>query len=231
MSFVIILICGLVSAGGALGLAFTVASKASGDTGQAEKILKDERTTKQGIVGKFQEMYSQMVDVGTCREKIKEAQAVQESLKAERGRITITQAELETVETRLRELEEIERELEASGLETKEELNILDKKHKELSQKNGQLKSQIEISAAQWDQLLKEMEQNTAVSEKIMAVKSELILSEEKIATLMLQIEQGNDQYFTLKRRYDALDIEYAQLYEKFSEAEAAVSGGKKEEG
>jgi hypothetical protein len=34
----------------------------------------------------------------------------------------------------------------------------------------------------------------------------------------MGEIQKGNDQYFILKKRYDALDIEYAQLYEKFAE-------------
>jgi len=55
---------------------------------------------------------------------------------------------------------------------------------------------------------------------------SQLTMAEEKIDTLILQIEIGNEQYFTLKRRYDALDIEYAQLYEKFSESEAMSGGG-----
>jgi hypothetical protein len=36
-----------------------------------------------------------------------------------------------------------------------------------------------------------------------------------------MQIEAGNEQYFILKQVYDALDIEYAQLYEKFADAGA----------
>ena len=73
---------------------------------------------------KFEEIYGKMVPFPDLAEKVLETRSYEESLKAERGRITITQAELETVETRLRELDEIERELEASALETKEELNI-----------------------------------------------------------------------------------------------------------
>jgi len=40
------------------------------------------------------------------------------------------------------------------------------------------------------------------------------------LSALLLQVEQGNEQYFQMKKRYDALDIEYAQLYEKFSESD-----------
>lgn len=230
MSGAIIIVAGLLAAATAIGMMFFLAGKSSGSSTEIEATLNSELESKRGLKGKLESLYGQMVDVATCRARIAEVQTVQDSLKAERGRITITQAELETVETRLRELEEIERELEASGLETKEELNILEKKQKELASKNSQLKSQIETSAAQWEQLIKEMESNTQVLEKIQSIKNELVSTEDKVATLMLQIDQGNDQYFILKRRYDALDIEYAQLYEKFSEAEAMVSSAKKEE-
>ena len=53
--------------------------------------------------------------------------------------------------------------------------------------------------------------------EQIDQMKSQLISTQEKIDTLITQCEEGNQQYFILKKRYDALDIEYAQLYEKFS--------------
>ena len=226
---IIILVAALLSAGASNFLLYHVHSKAQAD-GNVTEILTGERDKKVEIVEKLRGLYRDMVDTGTCKQKIGEIQALQETIKAERGRITITQAELETVETRLRELEEIERELGASVLETKEELTILEKKQKELTGKNDALKKKIADSAAQWDQLLKEVETNAQVAEKVQAAKTELVLTEEKIAVLLLQIEQGNEQYFILKRRYDALDIEYAQLYEKFSEAEAMVNASKDKE-
>jgi chromosome segregation ATPase len=158
-----------------------------------------------------------MIDVGSIRELISELGGLEESLKAERGRITITQAELETVETRLRELEEIERELEASAIETKEELNILKKKEKELRSKNDELKQRIAEATGGLEKLLSEVELSSQAQEQMTAMQTELLATQEKIDVLILQIEQGNEQYFILKKRYDALDIEYAQLYEKFS--------------
>jgi hypothetical protein len=49
-------------------------------------------------------------------------------------------------------------------------------------------------------------------------MKSELLRSEEKIQTMLNEIQQNNEQYFNLKRRYDALDVEYAQLYQQLTE-------------
>ena len=230
MALVLIIVAGIIGAGVGVGLIYFATSKAKGDSGDVITTLTQEQELKRGLATKLRDLYGTMVDVNTAKGSIQDLKGLQESIKAERGRITITQAELETVETRLRELEEIERELEASGLETKEELTILEKKQKELTNKNQGLKRKIDDSSMQWDQLIKELESNSQVAEKVQAAKTELVMTQEKIETLMLQVEQGNEQYFILKRRYDALDIEYAQLYEKFSEAEAMVSGAKDKE-
>jgi hypothetical protein len=53
------------------------------------------------------------------------------------------------------------------------------------------------------------------------AIKTDLLRTEQKTDELLMQIEAGNEQYFILKQVYDALDIEYAQLYEKFADAGA----------
>jgi hypothetical protein len=53
-------------------------------------------------------------------------------------------------------------------------------------------------------------------------MKAEIEKAEEQIETLLTQITAGNEQYFILKKRYDALDIEYAQLYEKFAEQQGS---------
>jgi len=224
---IIILIAILSAAAGAAVMVFQMRQSAASSSGAAVTAVQQELALKSGLSQRIQELLSQAVSANVVKESAFALRQAQEKLKAERGRITITQAELETVETRLRELEEIERELQASGLETKEELNILQRKQADLATKNSAVKSKIDESQAQWSELLKEMENNTQVAERIQFAQNELVSTESQIATLMLQIEQGNDQYFILKRRYDALDIEYAQLYEKFSEAEAMVTNAK----
>lgn len=231
MSMVVIIIAGLLEAGLAVGLLYLLMKRqAQNSSGGALTALQERNELVTSLHAKLESIYGSMVELPALAVKVKDLKAAQEALKAERGRITITQAELETIETRLRELEEIERELEASGIETKEELNILKKKERELATRNESLKQQIAASVEQLDQLMGQIELSSQVQEQVQNMKAELIATEQKITDLLTQIEMGNEQYFILKQRYDALDIEYAQLYEKFSEAEAMMGGDKSKE-
>lgn len=223
-SFLLILLGLVLAAGASAGIAFLMQKRGTG-VDPAIATLESTRDERAHLLEQLKETYGRLVPVSAIRNAIKQVGERQEALRAEKGRITITQAELETVETRLRELEEVERELEASGLETKEELNILKKKEAELNAKNDALKSQIQAALAALDRAASEIEMSEQLREQVVACRTELLQTEQSIATLVLQIEQGNEQYFILKRRYDALDIEYAQLFEKFSEAEALVGG------
>lgn len=231
MTTVLLLLLSILSAGACVaGTSFILAKRGVGVDKNAT-ILERERDTRTKLLEDIKAAYEKLVPVVAIRAALRELTTQQENLRAEKGRITITQAELETVDTRLRELEEVERELQASGLETKEEINILKKKENELIAKNKALKDQIDASIQVMDTVMSEIEFSQEVQEKVTACKTELLQVEQNIATLILQIEQGNEQYFVLKRRYDALDIEYAQLFEKFSEAAALVGdkGGDKE--
>jgi chromosome segregation ATPase len=227
MEGISILIIGLVEAIVLSGALFFLFSKSAGGSSQVLQQIDGVITERKEILSQFEEIQGQLVNADELRKVGKELMEVLESLKAERGRNTITQAELETVEGRLRELEEIERELEASGIETKEELKILNKKQKDLGAKNDSLKEQIAASLSQIDQLVNDMQMSAELQTQIDMMKTQLVMTQQKIDTLLMNIEQGNEQYFILKNRYDALDIEYAQLFEKFSETEAALSAKK----
>lgn len=222
MKIILIAVFAIASCVGFIVMMYLLMAKrlqsAQSAVGALEGEVEKFRETKARLEG----VYSEMVDVGSLRLIVEEIRSVQEALKAERGRIMITQAELETVESRLRELEELERELEASGIETKQELVILKKKHDELADKNKTLRDQIQMSTQQIDQVIAEIQFSAEVQAQIDNMKMQLVKSQEKIDLLLLQIEQGNDQYFNLKKRYDALDIEYAQLYEKFADSESS---------
>ena len=225
----LILVAGLLEAAVVCLLMHRAVSKKSGASRKNLEYLEQELQTREDLVRRITTLYDQMVDVPTMRARAEEFRAHQESLKAERGRITITQAELETVENRLRELEEIERELEASGLETKEELNILTKKRGELSNRHAGLQQQITESFTQMDTVMEQLQLNAQVQERVAFMRAQLLQTQTKIDELLVKLEEGNEQYFILKRRYDALDIEYAQLYEKFSAAELEQSQDKEE--
>ena len=214
----IVLIVGILQA---VGIAVAIFFHSKGfNKGTDESLvnLKDELEQRKGVVTKIEELKSNLIDFSLLKTKGRELLIAKESLKAERGRVTITQAELETIEIRLRELDEIARELEASGLETKEEIKILQKKEKDLNQKNDSLKQQISTSVSQMEEIVSKIEMSAQMQEQIDTIKAELLQTESQVQTLLTQIQNGNEQYFILKKRYDALDIEYAQLYEKFSE-------------
>ena len=53
---------------------------------------------------------------------------------------------------------------------------------------------------------------------QINAAKTETIESQKKIQFYEQEIAVVNKKYMELKRAYDALDIEYAQLYEKHAQ-------------
>lgn len=226
MLSVLIIIVGVAEAGLACGLMWQMIGKKATALKKNLQVIEDELQKKEELQNKITGLFERMVDIGTLRSKADEFFTHQESLKAERGRITITQAELETVESRLRELEEIERELEASGVETKEEINILIKKKDDLFNKNDVLRQELERSLEQMESILSEIEMTAQMAERIDAMKTELVQIQRQIDQLLIQVEQGNEQYFILKKRYDALDIEYAQLYEKFSASEVLASEG-----
>lgn len=221
MIFVYIIIALIEAVGLVAGIYFGL-SRMKGGAGDVMGKLNADTNERRAIVTQIEECVQKLVPLAEVRKIVGEIIVVQEALRAERGRTTISQAELETVEGRLRELEEIERELEASGIETQEELKILQKKEKELKAKNEALQTQIKDSLDKLQALMGEVEFSAQAQEQMANMKSELLRTEQQIETLVVQMEESNEQYFTMKKRYDALDIEYAQLYERFTETEAA---------
>lgn len=221
MGFLVILLA-VVEAVGVAGFLLVKAKKKGGNANVALDAMTEELKAKSELAERLDAAMAQLVDSGDMTGKVRELIIARESLKAERGRVTITQAELETIEVRLRELDEISRELEASAVETKEEIKILNKKERDLNQKNEALKNQIAKSLQEIDSVIGRLEMSAQLQEQVDLMKSELVRTESQIETLLGQIQAGNEQYFILKKRYDALDIEYAQLYEKFSEQQAA---------
>jgi chromosome segregation ATPase len=182
----------------------------------------DEITRRQKLFEEIAEQYKIRLGWAVLRETATELGEAKEIIKQERGRVTITQAELETVENRLRELDEVEREIQASGIETKEELRILNKKEKDLRSKNDALKTRIQDAFEKLNSISSQIESNSQLLAQIEAIKNDLLRTEQKSDELLMQIEAGNEQYFILKQVYDALDIEYAQLYEKFADSGGA---------
>ena len=215
----VIILMGLIQAAGVALFVFHKAKHRNDYKIESYETLKDEVQQKRELWNRVENARGSLASQEDFARYAKDFFAAREALKVERGRVTITQAELEALDVRLRELEEISRELEASSTETKEELKILQRKEGELRTKNEALRNQIADSISKMEALISEIEMTSQMQEQVAIMKSELIRSEEKIQTMLNEIQQSNEQYFNLKRRYDALDVEYAQLYQQLSEA------------
>lgn len=222
MDYLAVIFVGIISsvAGSFILYRFSAGASTGSDDGLSG--LTSHIETQKQLIAKIESIYDSMVTVDDVRALVRQWKSIREELKSLQSRRAVSDAELETVEARLRELEEIERELEASGIETKEELRILQRKESELRDKNEELKDKIAETTADLEKLVQEVEMSTQLQEQIFAMKTELEEIHVKSENLLGQIEEGNAQYFTLKQRYDALDIEYAQLYERLCETENA---------
>ena len=229
MYYLVLFIVGVLCTACCAGLFYWQLLRQRRGTGGASAKFRDELQQRRELKEQIEALYGQMTELDALRQQGRALLTFRESLKTERGRITITQAELETVEARLRELEEIERELQASGTDTQEEIKILEKKRNDLAGRNDNLKKQISASLAQMEAALGEIELSAQMQEQIAAIKTEVVQTQQRIDALLIEIEQGNEQYFLLKKRYDALDIEYAQLYEKFASVEGAATAAQGE--
>jgi chromosome segregation ATPase len=216
--WMLILTVGLIEAALVALVVFNRAKHSNDDKIKAHELLQDEVQQKKELWGRVQAFQSEMAGENELNQAAQRFREARESLKAERGRATLTRAELEALEVRLRDLEEIGRELEASSTETKEELKILQRKEDELRTRNEALRNQIADSLSKMEEIIAEIEMSAQMQEQVAVMKSELLRSEEKIQTMLNEIQQNNEQYFNLKRRYDALDVEYAQLYQQLTE-------------
>lgn len=180
--------------------------------------LRDELEQKRALWSRIEAIRADLADEDEFRKVVIEFLDVRERLREEHGKATITEVELHALEDRLRELEEVGRELEASQTETREELKILRRKEDDLRSRNESLRDRIADSLAKMDSLIAEIELTAKMQEQVSQMKSDLLRSEERIQTILNQIQETNQQYFNLKRRYDALDVEYAQLYQQLTE-------------
>lgn len=143
------------------------------------------------------------------------AYTLAEDLKTEENRAELTKSELAAQENRLRELDEIERELEISNFEAAKELAELRAEEERIADRNLELRKELNDSLGKIDRLLVELKHSKEAVEKLNRTKSELVAAEEKIDWFEREITEINGKYAMMKNSYDALDIEYAQLYEK----------------
>ena len=178
-------------------------------------ILRGGIKTRESVLRELAEVNLGLVAQDDYQAKKDSVSNHEEQVRAENGRLAITKAELEAVDTRLRELEEVFRELEASSIEASRELEMLRSQSRDIADKNEALKKEVEDAQFQVDLLLGQLAESHALSGYLKSAKSDMVETQEQIEYYNEQISSLNETYSNLKKAYDALDIEYAQLYEK----------------
>ena len=192
------------------------------NSGDALGVVQQELAEKTRILTDLARISLGLVEKNECEALERDLAEIDDAIRAEKGRLTITEAELEAVDTRLRELEELKRELEVSNMDAIKELEMLRSQEREMKVQNDALRQQLESSVEQLETLLEILASSAAAVARLTSAKNELVETEKKCSYYEEQIGQINSKYMMLKKAYDALDIEYAQLYEKQQSAEAA---------
>jgi len=187
------------------------------------KILQTEFEDKRKVLEELAVISLGLIPISARDELRAQLGADEDALRGEKGKATILQAEMEAVDIRLRELEEIERELESSGVEAAREMELLRTQQRDLESRNTKLSEMLESSAIQIDRFLQESKGDPELQEALKKAKSDLNTGQSKLRHFETEIPKINEKYMGLKKAYDALDIEYAQLYEKQSQVAAAT--------
>lgn len=205
----------LLAAGAIAGTLFYQISARKGVLEQNINVLRSECTSKEAVLKELAEIALGLALPGEAESLKGKLVELEERLRAEQGRLTITQAEVEAVDSRLRELEEVERELEASSIEAAKEVEMLRSQSRDIENRNEALKQQLKLSFDQIDILLGQLGSSQAAKDQLNEMKTAMVDTQERIEYYTEQIQDINERYGKLKSAYDALDIEYAQLYEK----------------
>jgi predicted nuclease with TOPRIM domain len=100
-------------------------------------------------------------------------------------------------------------------MEAAQELEALRLQEREIGRKTEKLKNQVEKVQGKLDMLIEELENSHSAVERLTATKKDLIATQEQIEYYESETATLNQSLIQLKRSYDALDIEYAQLYER----------------
>jgi len=142
---------------------------------------------------------------------------LQNSVNLEQSKVNISSLELTVLEKRLREFSDLDQEFESSELETKELIKGFTTSLTELSGKVSQLDSQLPVVNEALNQLREVPDFETFFSD-MQSTLSEAIADFRSLTELF---SQSFDLVHYLKVRFDALDVEFAELYERFGELDS----------
>jgi chromosome segregation ATPase len=128
--------------------------------------------------------------------------------------------QVETVKQKIADLDAITSDLRTSMLESSQEMEMLRTQENGLRDKTSELKKELDKVLKKCDQLMIDFSSSQDLVQALKKAKAEALESQDKIFWYQEKITEINMNYMQLKRVYDALDIEYTQLYERSNSEE-----------
>jgi chromosome segregation ATPase len=196
--------------------------KGGNQSGESEKEIEEAFRSLQDLLARLEAAKPRVVAINQVLPLVKELETLDDELKNKNVKVSIVLSELEAVEFRLQELEEIRREVEVSAAEIKDELRALQEREAELRSRREELESMLQASVEKMSTIASELSMSDEMQMQIERMQGELVSTQDQCDKLLVQIQQGNEQCIAMKQRYNALDIEYALLYERFARLESA---------
>lgn len=172
------------------------------------------------LTARFEAIQQSVVKAEVALPLTREIRSIESEKRKKGVEVSVAASELEVIGGRLQELEEIRREVEASAEEIKQELRSLHERESELLFRRQELESLLAASRERMSNISSELAMSEEMQVQIERMQSELSGTREQCDKLLNQIQRGNQQCMVMKQRYNALDIEYALLYERFSQLE-----------
>lgn len=221
MMLVVVFIASALSSA-AFGFLTFLLLREGDSSSDSQRELDNSFRSLQDFLTRIDALKSGLVPVVEVSPLLRELSTLDQDLKNKNVKFSLALSELEAVEFRLQELEEIRREIEASATEIKDELRALQEREEELRSRRQELEVMLRASAEKMSTIATELAMSSEMQIQIERMQGELVLTQEQCGRLLGQIEKGNEQCMAMKQRYNALDIEYALLYEKFARLESA---------
>lgn len=214
----IAILLALLGALAVFGIIFQSAKKIGGSQKADIEKLQKAVSEREILLDKVRNLSGELVSADEIGEKGRVLNAMRLASESESARFAILQAEIEAVEIRLRELEEIERELEAGTTDAVAELKGIENQLGDIGTKGDLVSGSLEKIQSLMAGLQGELSQAPEIkadAENVMKIVGETNTITENLLTFLKDAANG---YHKLKLRYDALDIEYAQLFEKMQQ-------------
>jgi chromosome segregation ATPase len=221
MIFFLVFLTSLLSSG-AIGYLTFFRMKGGNQSGESEKEIEEAFRSLQDLLARLEAAKPRVVAINQVLPLVKELETLDDELKNKNVKVSIALSELEAVEFRQQELEEIRREVAVSAAEIKDELRALQEREAELRSRREELESMLQASVEKMSTIASELSMSAEMQMQIERMQGELVSTQDQCDKLLVQIQQGNEQCIAMKQRYNALDIEYALLYERFARLESA---------